>query len=526
VDLAFQIYDLEGNPVGDPIFLPNTPATDGIVNTVIPIIETVFDGTGRQLGVSVNGTPEMTPRIPLASAPQAFRVNCAGGDEVVESLSLGGSTAGGSLKVFAPGAGERRAEAGAEMSARICGRTALRTESGQTTVELTACDPFAGYDGGRLHLSQLDGTSGATLFAGLYGTATLRNQTGDWTLGMQGGEAGGRDGAEINMRDGTTTTVVLDADDNLGAGGGALYLNNSDGENTVEIDADESDGAAMHLYNSEEEETITVDADWYNGARVFLNNSESDTTIEIAADDDGHNASMIVLRQRNTLPGGGLFPAIELDASEYVDDYGWWGGRIRLYNRWGDPQILLRGDGGRHQRAEITVYDPEGSPCIRLQGKGDNDKGRVVTQELEITGGGDLSEQFDVAGAEGTVQPGVLVSIDPQNPGKLLISDTAYDRRVAGVISGAGDVDPGVLMGHSGSVADGQYPVALTGRVYCWADASNGPIEPGDLLTTSNVPGHAMKVSDYAKAQGAIIGKAMTSLDRERGLVLVLVTLQ
>ena len=51
-------------------------------------------------------------------------------------------------------------------------------------------------------------------------------------------------------------------------------------------------------------------------------------------------------------------------------------------------------------------------------------------------------------------------------------------------------------------------------------NAYNGPIEPGDLLTTSNVPGHAMKVSDYERAQGAILGKAMSSLESGRGPVL------
>ena len=72
----------------------------------------------------------------------------------------------------------------------------------------------------------------------------------------------------------------------------------------------------------------------------------------------------------------------------------------------------------------------------------------------------------------------------------------------------------------------GGLPVALSGRVYCWADASYGPIQPGDLLTTSDTPGHAMKVSAYERAQGAIIGKAMSSLDEGQGLILVLVTLQ
>ena len=68
--------------------------------------------------------------------------------------------------------------------------------------------------------------------------------------------------------------------------------------------------------------------------------------------------------------------------------------------------------------------------------------------------------------------------------------------------------------------------VALSGRVYVQADAGNGSIVPGDLLTTSEAPGHAMKVTDHAQAQGAVLGKAMTGLKEGSGLVLVLVTLQ
>jgi hypothetical protein len=83
-----------------------------------------------------------------------------------------------------------------------------------------------------------------------------------------------------------------------------------------------------------------------------------------------------------------------------------------------------------------------------------------------------------------------------------------------------------MVMSQTGSIADGELPVTLTGRVYCWADAVSNPIEPGDLLTTSVTPGHVKKVTDYVKAQGAIIGKAMSSLNEGKGLVLVLVTLQ
>lgn len=160
----------------------------------------------------------------------------------------------------------------------------------------------------------------------------------------------------------------------------------------------------------------------------------------------------------------------------------------------------------------------------------------VSISALEIKAGADFAENFDVSAAKNTgdsnpsspsrIEAGMVVAIDPANPGKLSLSRRAYDRRVAGIISGAGGVKPGLTMGHEQTIADGKYPVALSGRVYVWVDAARGSIQPGDLLTTSALPGHAMRASNRAKAQGAIIGKAMTGLKAGRGLVLVLVSLQ
>jgi len=159
--------------------------------------------------------------------------------------------------------------------------------------------------------------------------------------------------------------------------------------------------------------------------------------------------------------------------------------------------------------------------------------GTTRTGTLQITGGADFAENFEVNVEEANkeamtakVEAGMVVSIDPASPGKLQLSARGYDRRVAGIISGAGGVKPGMIMSQEGTLAHGKHPVALSGRVYCWVDASQGAIEPGDLLTTSSTPGHAMKAADREKAQGAIIGKAMTGLKEGKGLVLVLVTLQ
>lgn len=152
--------------------------------------------------------------------------------------------------------------------------------------------------------------------------------------------------------------------------------------------------------------------------------------------------------------------------------------------------------------------------------------GEVSAKVVEVRGA-DMAEMFDVRDEKGSeVKPGMVVSIDSENPGALTVSSKAYDRTVAGIISGAGDLKAGMLMGQKGTLAYGDHPVVLSGRAYCYVDATKAPVAPGDLLTTSDEPGHAMKVTDHAKAQGAIIGKAMTPLKSGRGLVMVLVSLQ
>jgi hypothetical protein len=144
---------------------------------------------------------------------------------------------------------------------------------------------------------------------------------------------------------------------------------------------------------------------------------------------------------------------------------------------------------------------------------------------LTIRGGADLAEPFAVTSPSGEIPQGSVVVIDDENPGHLKVSSQAYDTRVAGVLSGANGIHPGIQMQQQALVEGGKN-VALTGRVYVLADAGNGPIKPGDLLTTSDTPGHAMKVSDHARGQGAILGKAMSGLKQGKGMVLVLVTLQ
>lgn len=188
---------------------------------------------------------------------------------------------------------------------------------------------------------------------------------------------------------------------------------------------------------------------------------------------------------------------------------------------------VMQGNGG-----ELSFRNFTGSSVIERvrvgtsTGTALNVAGTTTTQVLTITGGADIAEPFNIHAAEGTaIVPGMVVSIDPTRTGELRVSDGAYDRTVAGIISGANGVNPGLTLTQAGTVADGKHPVALTGRVWVLADATHGSITAGDLLTTSDTPGHAMKAGDASKSAGATIGKAMSSLESGKGYVLVLVNL-
>jgi hypothetical protein len=152
----------------------------------------------------------------------------------------------------------------------------------------------------------------------------------------------------------------------------------------------------------------------------------------------------------------------------------------------------------------IRVSDMDGDPIV------------------EIGEGLDYAEGFDVT-EDADIEAGTVLVIDSENPGKLTVSRSAYDSKVAGIVAGANGMGSGVRLG----VSQFDQDVALAGRVYCKVDTKDAPVQPGDLLTTSATAGYAMKAADYDRARGAILGKAMESLEKgQKGQILVLVTLQ
>ncbi len=145
-----------------------------------------------------------------------------------------------------------------------------------------------------------------------------------------------------------------------------------------------------------------------------------------------------------------------------------------------------------------------------------------------ITGGNIVAEYQDVAEWVPTdrhLTAGTVVTLDTRRSNLVIPSSSAYDTKVAGVVS----ENPGVILGEAGA---GKAMIATTGRVRVKVDATNAPIEVGDLLVTSEREGIAMKSEPVnlggvkLHRPGTIIGKALEPLARGKGEILVLLSLQ
>jgi hypothetical protein len=107
----------------------------------------------------------------------------------------------------------------------------------------------------------------------------------------------------------------------------------------------------------------------------------------------------------------------------------------------------------------VAVFNTAGTPRFILDGN----------SGLQ-SASGDVAERFPSAAQ---LAPGSVVSIDPA-AGGMIAASRAYDRRVAGVVSGANDYNPGITL-RAGDELKQAVPVTLTGTVYCLASNVNGP---------------------------------------------------
>jgi len=151
-----------------------------------------------------------------------------------------------------------------------------------------------------------------------------------------------------------------------------------------------------------------------------------------------------------------------------------------------------------------------------------------INSSATITGNNIVAKYQDVAEwvpASRSLPVGTVVTLDPTKSNHVEASSQAYDTRVAGVTS----AQPGITLGEK---SDTKVLVATTGRVLVNVDATNGPIQIGDLLVTSDREGFAMKSAPVEiggariHRPGTLIGKALEPLAGGTGKILVLLSLQ
>ena len=551
VQLTFRLHDASSG--GSELWSETRSAValDGLVELDLGELAVfpsgLFDGSARWLGLEVGGDGEMVPRLPLVSTPFALHAGTVASigagtqieagvidvthlvDGAVTSTKLAAGSVG-TAALFDGSISTTKLLNGAVTGAKIAdgtvtdadvsagaaiagtkvvphfgaqdiftdGRVGVGTEAPLGRLEVQSALEAAGwFESGESHGAMGIAHAGSAFpwplpYAGVYG---FNDGGGDGVQGVtgMGGAAGVR---------GYTSQI-----DSYGG----WFENDGNGVSLhVRGWGQTASRAALRVENME------ADA----GMAGYLTNDSNFATVHV--ENDGPGQALWVVGS-----GKGASNAALRVISEQPEQ----GMATYLTNQSDFATAHLQNDGS----GEVLWLDNrgQGNYVVAVDGNTGqwnfwvDENGKTSTRVLQILGGADLSERFDVrAEDERAPEPGTVVCIDPEAPGELVVSSRAYDRTVAGVISGAGGVRTGMLMGQEGSVADGEHPVALTGRVYVRADTSHGPIRPGDLLTTSERPGHAAAVADASRAPGAVLGKAMTGLDEGTGLVLVLVSLQ
>lgn len=250
------------------------------------------------------------------------------------------------------------------------------------------------------------------------------------------------------------------------------------------------------------------------------------TTAQAVKDQAGHASALAISSDKVGI--GTTSPAASLDVKGglIVDLGPNGGGKLIISNNANDNKVFLEGFGsdasGNASEVLITGQFPRALPLFTVLAQTSRFSGDIEAGgDIRVTNA-DCAEDFDVCDAE-PIEGGTVMVLGEE--GKLQPSRSAYDKRVAGVISGAGDYKPGIVLDRQHS-SKGRMPIALLGKVFCKVDAQYGAIEIGDLLTTAPTPGHAMKASDPLKGFGTVIGKALRPLADGQGLIPILVALQ
>jgi hypothetical protein len=330
-------------------------------------------------------------------------------------------------------------------------------------------------------------------------TVTIDGRSGSVSLGGNGGSS------QLGMNDSDNDNVVI--------------LSSRGAQNTAELSLGSNRKAGHIQLTTGGNPGPTIDLGGTRNALLFQKaGSNTENIVEINGTGSihvgGHGATGAI----SVRAGTGVDKIVELTG----------GGQIRAGGAGVNGSVSVRGADGA-PLAELLAGPTEGAigvgnatrpGRISLFGaKGEAIRIDAKTGDV-LLHNADCAEEFDVAES---VAPGTVMVLT--DDGSLAMSGSAYDSRVAGIVSGAGTYKPALLLDRR-DTGRLRLPIALMGKVFCLVDAEKTPVRVGDLLTTADRPGHAMRITDRERAPGAVIGKALAPLASGVGLVPVLVSLQ
>lgn len=165
---------------------------------------------------------------------------------------------------------------------------------------------------------------------------------------------------------------------------------------------------------------------------------------------------------------------------------------------------------------------------VKISGAGGNltfpDSTVQSTAWTGVLSGGDYAESVDITGDVRQFEAGDLLIADTQHAGGFIKSAQPYSTLIGGVYA----TRPGVVGRRQpkDKPKDDEVPMAMVGIVPTKVSTENGAIHIGDLLVSSSTPGYAMKGTDHERLTGAVLGKALATLESGKGMIEVLISLQ
>ncbi|WP_194837425.1 hypothetical protein [Nocardia sp. XZ_19_369] len=347
----------------------------------------------------------------------------------------------------------------------------------------------------------------------------MGNVNGDSTVTDVPAVAGAHNAAGVGVQ-GTSSTGFGVRGDGQGPGAGVVGVNNSaaPGGNGGWFESAEGEGVRGWSKNPNHGAVVGVNTG--GGAAVYgLSNSAN----SIVGESQGAGAGVVGVNN-SAAPGGngGWFESAEGEGVRGWSKNPNHGAVVGVNTGGGTAGFFesaegegVRGWSKNRNHGAVVGVNTGGGDAGFFEGT------VYVTGNVTVRGdlmleGADYAEALTTTDA--TVAEGLVVVLGAD--GEVHPCTRDYDTTVAGIVSGAGGVKPAIVLDRQ----DNSAHIALMGKVWCAADADSAPIRPGDLLTTSATPGHCRRVTEPARAFGAVIGKALTSLADGRGFVRVLVS--